>query len=188
MKSACYAAIMEPTSEDLRHCSIAGTLALIGEKWSMLILRDVLSGVSRFDDFLSRLQCSPAVLSARLKTLTEAGLLRRVSYREPGARARFAYRPTRAAVELLPVLIGLMQWGDRHLRDGCGLVEVRSATSGLKVHAALIDEAGNEVPLNDLKTVRSRHAMPARADHAGASPSAAQADATPDAPDLASAG
>ncbi len=178
---------MEPTSEDLRHCSIAGTLGLIGEKWSMLILRDVLSGVSRFDDLLTRLQCSPAVLSARLKTLTEAGLLRRVSYREPGARERFAYRPTRAAVELLPVLIGLMQWGDRHLKGGCGLMEVRSATSGLKVHAALIDEAGNEVPLTELKTVRSRHAMPVRPDQTGASPSSPLPDVAPTAPDTASA-
>lgn len=178
---------MEPTPEDLRHCSIAGTLGLIGEKWSMLILRDVLSGVSRFDDFLTRLQCSPAVLSARLKTLTEAGLLRRVSYREPGARERFAYRPTRAAVELLPVLIGLMQWGDRHLKGGCGLMEVRSATSGLEVHAALIDEAGSEVPLNELRTVRSRHAMPAGPDRTGASPSSPQLDVTPSAPDTASA-
>ena len=178
---------MEPTPEDLRHCSIAGTLGLIGEKWSMLILRDVLSGVSRFDDFLTRLQCSPAVLSARLKTLTEAGLLRRVGYREPGARERFAYRPTRAAVELLPVLIGLMQWGDRHLKGGCGLMEVRSATSGLKVHAALVDEAGNEVPLNELKTARSRHAMPAASNQTGASPSSPHPDITPSAPDTASA-
>ena len=148
---------MELTHEDLRHCSIAGTLSLIGEKWSILILRDVLNGVGRFDDLLGRLQCSPAVLSARLKTLTEAGLLRRVGYREPGERERFAYRPTRAAVALLPVLIGLMQWGDRHLKDGCGLMEVRSASSGLKVHAALLDEAGNEVSPNQLKVVRARY-------------------------------
>lgn len=178
---------MDPTSEDLRHCSIAGTLSLIGEKWSMLILRDVLSGVSRFDDFLTRLQCSPAVLSARLKTLTEAGLLRRVSYREPGARERFAYRPTRAAVELLPVLIGLMQWGDRHLKGGCGLMEVRSATSGLKVHAALIDEAGQEVPLNELKMVRSRHPMPAQSQQNDASPPSSEPGAAPSAPSTASA-
>lgn len=160
---------MELTPEELRRCSIAGTLALIGEKWSILILRDVLQGVSRFDDFLARLQCSPAVLSARLKTLTEAGLLRRVGYREPGERERFAYRPTRAAVELMPVIVGLMQWGDRHLAGQCGgPAEVRSTRSGLKVHAALVDEAGDVVPLNELKLVRAAHAgAPAQ----GASPS-----------------
>lgn len=140
--------------DQLRRCSIAATLALIGEKWSILILRDVLQGVSRFDDFLARLQCSPAVLSARLKTLTEAGLLRRETYREPGARARDAYRPTRAAVELLPVIVGLMQWGDRHLAGECGgPAEVRSTRSGLKVHAALVDEAGTTVSPTELKVV-----------------------------------
>ncbi|TWG88427.1 HxlR family transcriptional regulator [Cupriavidus gilardii J11] len=160
---------MELTPEELRRCSIAGTLALIGEKWSILILRDVLQGVSRFDDFLARLQCSPAVLSARLKTLTEAGLLRRVRYREPGERQRFAYRPTRAAVELMPVIVGLMQWGDRHLAGQCGgPAEVRSTRSGLKVHAALVDEAGDVVPLNELKLVRAAHAG---APVPGASPS-----------------
>jgi hypothetical protein len=64
--------MITPPPVDLTNCSIAATLSLIGEKWTILILRDVFSGVRRFDDFLERLQCSPAVLSARLKTLTEA--------------------------------------------------------------------------------------------------------------------
>jgi len=141
-----------PSPVDLTNCSIAGTLSLIGEKWTILILRDVFSGVRRFDDFLQRLQCSPAVLSARLKTLIEAGLLRKVSYKEPGERERFAYHPTRAAVDLLPVLVGLMQWGDAHLAaDGNGPAEVRSKVSGLRVRAALIDEAGKPVSPSDMQ-------------------------------------
>ena len=84
---------MDLAPEELDHCSIAAALALIGEKWSLLILRDVFHGVRRFDEFLGRLGCSPAVLSARLKTLTEAGLLRRVGYRDPGARERPRPRP-----------------------------------------------------------------------------------------------
>jgi DNA-binding HxlR family transcriptional regulator len=142
--------------EELDHCSIAASLALIGEKWSLLIIRDAFHGVRRFDDFLRRLGCSPAVLSARLKTLTEAGILRRVSYREPGARERFEYRPTRVAVELLPVLVGLMQWGDRHLgTDGRGpLVEVRARSSGSRVRAALVDENDQVVAPSDLLLTR----------------------------------
>lgn len=137
---------------DLSRCSIAATLSLIGEKWTLLILRDVFSGVRRFDDFLARLQCSPAVLSARLKTLTEAGLLRRVSYREPGARERFEYRPTRAAVDLSPVLVGLMQWGDAHLADaGQGPVVVRARATGSKVRAALVDESGQIVSPSEIE-------------------------------------
>ncbi|MGN5478336.1 winged helix-turn-helix transcriptional regulator [Cupriavidus basilensis] len=93
-------------------CSIA--LVAIAD-WrkvdDVLILRDIFHGVTRFDDFPRRLECSPAVLSARLKTLTEAGLLRRVGYKELRERERFRVPQfTRAAVELLPVLVGLMQW------------------------------------------------------------------------------
>ncbi|RZT36491.1 winged helix-turn-helix transcriptional regulator [Cupriavidus agavae] len=142
------------TPAQFDQCSIAGTLALIGEKWTILILRDVFSGIRRFDDFLTRLQCSPAVLSARLKTLTEAGLLRKVGYREPGERERFAYHPTRSAVELLPVIVGLMQWGDAHLAPcGQGPAEVRSTVSGLKVRAALVDEHDDPVQPSEMRLI-----------------------------------
>lgn len=156
MKLACYAEFMTttPPPADFAHCSIAATLSLIGEKWTILILRDVFSGVRRFDEFLERLQCSPAVLSARLKTLTEAGLLRKVSYKEPGERERFAYHPTRAAVELLPVIVGLMQWGDAHMKpDGQGPAEIRSRVTGLKVRSALVDEDNQPVSPSDMQLI-----------------------------------
>lgn len=163
MKLACYAQCMDLTAQELRNCSIAATLSLIGEKWTILILRDVFHGIRRFDDFLERLQCSPAVLSARLKTLTEAGILRKVSYREPGERERFEYRPTRAAVELLPVIIGLMQWGDRHLAaSGQGPVTLLTAQDGRRVRAALVDDADQLVRPNDIEIYHaSRRPAPA---------------------------
>ncbi len=143
---------MDLTTQELRDCSIAATLSLIGEKWTILILRDVFHGIRRFDDFLERLQCSPAVLSARLKTLTEAGILRKVSYREPGERERFEYRPTRAAVELLPVIVGLMQWGDRHLATGGqGPVALLTSTEHRPVRAALVDDTDQLVRPNDIR-------------------------------------
>ncbi|WP_454726543.1 MULTISPECIES: winged helix-turn-helix transcriptional regulator [Cupriavidus] len=146
---------MQPTAEDLQHCSIAAALNLIGEKWTILILRDVLLGIRRFDDFLARLQCSPAVLSARLKTLTEAGILRKVGYREPGERERFEYRPTRAAVELLPVIVGLLRWGDRHLAP-CGQGPVELLTpAGRHVRAALVDDLDQIVQPNDIEISRA---------------------------------
>ncbi|AQV97140.1 transcriptional regulator [Cupriavidus necator] len=156
------ARIMNLTASDLRHCSIAATLSLIGEKWTILILRDVFHGVTRFDDFLRRLECSPAVLSARLRTLTDAGLLRKVGYREPGERERFEYRPTRAAVELLPVLVGLMQWGDGHMAPaGEGPVQIRSRASGKLVRAALVDEDGAEVSPRDMRIIPLNAQSPA---------------------------
>lgn len=156
MKLACYAQWMNLTTQELRNCSIAATLSLIGEKWTILILRDVFHGIRRFDEFLERLQCSPAVLSARLKTLTEAGILRKVSYREPGERERFEYRPTRAAVELLPVIIGLMQWGDRHLApSGKGPVELLTRPERRRVRAALVDDEDELVRPNDIEISRA---------------------------------
>ncbi|MGO4326017.1 winged helix-turn-helix transcriptional regulator [Cupriavidus sp. 2TAF22] len=145
---------MRLNAEELQNCSIAATLGLVGEKWTILILRDVFHGIRRFDDFLERLQCSPAVLSARLKTLSEAGILRKVSYREPGERERFEYRPTRAAVELIPVIVGLMQWGDRHLAP-CGQGPVELLTpAGRRVRAALVDDADELVRPNDIAITR----------------------------------
>jgi DNA-binding HxlR family transcriptional regulator len=158
---------MKATQAELNRCSIASTLSLIGEKWTILILRDVFHGIRRFDDFLERLGCSPAVLSARLKTLTEAGLLRRVGYREPGARERFEYKPTRLAVELMPVLVGLMQWGNDHGCDeGLGPFEVRALTNGQRVRAVLVDEDANIVSANEIHLARTGavHAWPDASD------------------------
>ncbi|GAB7548264.1 winged helix-turn-helix transcriptional regulator [Cupriavidus sp. 8B] len=165
---------MDLTTQELRNCSIAATLSLIGEKWTILILRDVFHGIRRFDEFLERLQCSPAVLSARLKTLTEAGILRKVSYREPGERERFEYRPTRAAVELLPVVVGLMQWGDRHLAaSGKGPVELLTHTEGRQVRAALVDDADQLVRPNDIEISRvSRYVEPAADEESPKTPAA----------------
>ena len=93
-------------------CSIARTLELVGEKWSLLVLREVFSGVRRFDDLRRRTGAPRQVLSARLTTLVEAGVLRRHPYQEPGQRTRYEYRLTAAGMDLYPVLVSLMRWGD----------------------------------------------------------------------------
>ena len=95
-----------------QNCSIASTLELIGERWTLLIVRDAFLGVRRFDDFQSRLGIARNVLQARLERLVEAGLLRRVPYQE--RPQRFEYRLTSKGVDLWPVLVSLMKWGDRH--------------------------------------------------------------------------
>lgn len=94
-------------------CSIAAAVSIVGEKWTLLVLREAFSGVTRFDEFLRRTGCSSAILSSRLKALVTYGILRRVPYQEPGDRVRDAYRLTRAGVDLLPAIVALMQWGDR---------------------------------------------------------------------------
>ena len=92
------------------HCSVAQSLEVIGEWWTLLILRDAFLGVTRFDDFARRLGISRNVLTARLDTLVDADVLARVPYDE--ARGRFDYRLTDKGRALLPVLTAIRQWGD----------------------------------------------------------------------------
>ena len=98
---------------DLEHCSIRRALDVLGEKWTMLVLREAFYGLSRFDDFARALGCGRGVLSARLKTLTEAGILERREYKEPDRRARTEYRLTDKGRDLFPAILALSQWSER---------------------------------------------------------------------------
>ena len=98
-----------------RPCSIADTLGVIGEKYSLLVLREIFFGVRRFDAIALNIGAPRDVLAARLRHLVEAGVLEKVLYSE--RPPRFEYRPTEAGRELGPVLLMLMDWGDRHLAD-----------------------------------------------------------------------
>ncbi|QKW05359.1 helix-turn-helix transcriptional regulator [Streptomyces sp. NA04227] len=100
--------------KDPRPCSIADALALVGEKHSLLVLREVLLGVCRFDQLARNTGAPRDILAVRLKRLVEAGVLEKVAYNE--RPPRFEYRATEAGVELEPVLLSLMAWGDKHLR------------------------------------------------------------------------
>ena len=92
------------------HCSVAQSLEVIGEWWTLLILRDAFLGVARFDDFASRLGIARNVLTARLDTLVDNDVLVRVPYDE--ARGRYDYRLTDKGRALLPVMTAIRQWGD----------------------------------------------------------------------------
>jgi DNA-binding HxlR family transcriptional regulator len=102
---------------DSESCSVQRTLAVVGEKWTMLLIRDAANGVRRFDDFRRHVGLSEAVLAARLRTLVAQGLFETREYQEPGQRKRNEYRLTAKGWDLFPVLIALMQFGDKHLAD-----------------------------------------------------------------------
>lgn len=93
-----------------KHCSVAQALEIVGEWWTLLILRDSFLGVRRFDDFVERLGISRNVLTARLDTLVGAGILERRPYDE--ARGRHDYVLTDKGRALWPVMTALRQWGD----------------------------------------------------------------------------
>jgi DNA-binding HxlR family transcriptional regulator len=99
---------------DTTNCAIGATVAMIGEKWTFLVLREAFNGVRRFDDMRRRTHAPRQVLSDRLGRLVRDGLLRKVPYQERGQRSRHEYRLTSKGLDLYPVLVALMQWGDQH--------------------------------------------------------------------------
>lgn len=97
---------------DTQACSIAGALAVVGERWSLLIIRDVFLGLRRFDEMQANLGIARNVLQARLTRLVEEGVLERRLYQE--RPPRHEYRLTEKGLDLWPTVIALMSWGDRH--------------------------------------------------------------------------
>ena len=94
------------------HCSVAQALEVVGEWWSLLIVRDAFLGVRRFDEFQSRLGISRNILNQRLARLVETGVLTKVPYSEHPPR--FEYRLTDKGRDLWPVITTMRQWGDKH--------------------------------------------------------------------------
>jgi DNA-binding HxlR family transcriptional regulator len=137
-------------------CSIARSLGVLGERWTLLILREALTGATRFAEFRAALGIAPDVLADRLSTLVEYGVMTREPYQEPGARVREAYRLTEAGRELQLALWSLQQWGDNHLPwpDGPTMLR-RRCTDGAAVHVGYIDEHGHEVRAGDTQAVRT---------------------------------
>jgi len=97
-------------------CSVAGTLELIGERWTLLIVRDAFMGARRFADFQRRTGVARNVLSARLNLLVEEGIFARVQYQE--SPVRYEYRLTEKGLDLWPLIVALVQWGDRYIYPG----------------------------------------------------------------------
>jgi DNA-binding HxlR family transcriptional regulator len=96
------------------NCTVGAALAIVGEKWSFLVLREAFNGVRRFEDMLRRTGAPRQVLSDRLSRLVAEGLLRKSPYREPGQRARSEYRLTERGMDLYPVIVALLEWGNKH--------------------------------------------------------------------------
>ena len=118
-------------------CPIARSLAVFGDAWSMLILRDAHAGLTRFDQFRKNLGIVPTMLTRRLAALTEEGLLEKHRYSDS---TREEYVLTAAGRDLLPELFTLGEWGRRHRCKG-ELVRIVDAETGIDVRPVVIDEA-----------------------------------------------
>jgi len=109
---------MTKNNIDMLNCSIADALNLIGEWWTILILRESFFGSCRFDEFQQNLGIARNILTARLNKLCDSGILERVPVKEGGKRHE--YKLTTMGRDLLPVLVALTQWGDRWLHQSDG--------------------------------------------------------------------
>jgi DNA-binding HxlR family transcriptional regulator len=94
------------------NCSLARTLAVIGDRWTLLILRDAFLRVRRFEDFEKSLKIARRVLSERLALLVDEGILKRVPYQD--RPVRYEYRLTDKGLDLYPAILSLVHWGDKH--------------------------------------------------------------------------
>jgi DNA-binding HxlR family transcriptional regulator len=99
-------------------CSVARTVSVIGDRWTLLILRDCFLKVRRFEAFQARLGITRHLLAARLKKLVEAGVLKRVAYQQ--RPARYEYVLTDKGLDLHPVIMGIVHWGDIHMAGEAG--------------------------------------------------------------------
>lgn len=129
------------------NCTVQRTLDLVGEKWTLLVLRDAFNGVRRFDDFHRHVGLSEAVLAGRLRKLVEAGILASVPYQEQGSRTRHEYRLTSKGKDLWPVLVALRQWGEAHVANPEGpVLDLRHSTCGAPVNV-VVECSGEHVGL-----------------------------------------
>src|ERR1700760_4457903 len=111
-------------------CSLARAIDVVSTRSAFLLLREACYGTTRFDDFAARAGISEPAAAARRRERVEAGLMTREEYREPGQRARLAYRLTEKGAGLFPALVALMGWGDQWLTEDGGPVGVRHRGCG----------------------------------------------------------
>jgi DNA-binding HxlR family transcriptional regulator len=131
-------------------CSIARTLEVVGDRWTLLVVRDIALGLHRFDELLDSLGVASNVLTDRLNRLVDEDVLERVPYRE--RPPRFEYRLTKKGRELGVALLALMQWGDRHLSDKPPRI-ARRRSDRAPVSVLIVAKDGSPVAADDLELV-----------------------------------
>ncbi len=135
-------------------CAIVRSLGVLTDTWTFLIVRESFLGARTFAQFRDALGIASDVLSARLASLVEHGVLERNPYREPGQRTRDAYDLTSAGADLTTVLVAMQQWGHAHVPQGPELRVVPLTDGQRPVRARLVDDRGQEVDAGDVHFVR----------------------------------
>ena len=132
-------------------CSIVRALEVVGTRTALLILREAFYGTTRFDGFARRVGITDAAASTRLRELVAHGLLTKSPYQQPGRRTRFEYLLTEKGTDMLPVVLGLMQWGDKYLQPEGAPLEVVADTDGEPLQVAVTPAETSSVPLDGVR-------------------------------------
>ncbi|WP_433338679.1 winged helix-turn-helix transcriptional regulator [Spirillospora sp. CA-294931] len=149
------AAVMEGPLANLsdwkpEHCSLVKALEIVGTRSALMILREAYYGTTRFSAFAQRIGITERVVAGQLRHLTEAGLLHRRPYRDEGGRTRDEYVLTAMGRDLLPAVLGLMQWGDKYLHDQQPPLLYVEHDTGAPVTVELRSDTGHKVELDNL--------------------------------------
>ncbi|PWJ20275.1 winged helix-turn-helix transcriptional regulator [Jannaschia seohaensis] len=127
-------------------CALAQATEEIGDRWSLLILREAFFGVMRYDDIREDLGIPRSVLTDRLAKLVARGLLEKRPYREAGDRQRFGYSLTEKGRNLALTFIALTHWSEAHVLGALGPIEIVDQETGRGLRVALVDDEGRIVP------------------------------------------
>jgi DNA-binding HxlR family transcriptional regulator len=141
-------------------CSVAGTLDVVGERWSLLIVRNVMLGLRRFDEIQENLGIARNVLQTRLTRLLDQGVLEKRLYQE--RPARYEYRLTEKGLDLWPTIVALMQWGDRYAVPAGGpvvLLEHRGCGGAVDGHR-VCEACGEKLSVRDVRATPGPGAPP----------------------------
>ncbi|ARP79651.1 transcriptional regulator [Bordetella genomosp. 8] len=134
---------MQPTDFAAMPCPIARSLARVGERWTMLILRDAFQGMTRFDEFRKSLDIAPNILTRRLEELVDAGLLEKRMYSQHPAR--YEYLPTAIAYDFRPVMVAMVAWGTRHFSPEGPAMMLVARETGAPVEQRLVDSSNGRI-------------------------------------------
>jgi DNA-binding HxlR family transcriptional regulator len=141
-------------------CSVAGALEVVGERWSLLIVRNVFLGVRRFEQMQAGLGIARNVLQTRLTRLVDQGVLERIPYQE--RPTRYEYRLTEKGLDLWPTVVALMQWGDRYAAPQAGppvLLEHRGCGGGVDEHR-ICQQCGKPLSVREVRALPGPGASP----------------------------
>ena len=137
---------------DRTKCPIVKSVEVIGDKWILMLLREMMLGATRFDDFQSRLHISKSVLSSKLGKMVSLGLSDKVAYQVPNQRTRYEYQLTRKGRDLFKIIISLADWGNTYLiADDEAKVELVDKFTEERLKLTLTTESGEPVRWRDTK-------------------------------------